>query len=285
MLEFVVDHIVDYRTYVVTPVGYRKALPFCPTQLSEHMVGDRYRVRRDGCHDFLLIVTKEGAGYMSQRGQTVQLTAGTAVVIDCEPYQTYGTVEGGTWHFRYFHFNALSMEGFRNSLLSKLTVVNIPDFDRVWDLMGEMYALCDSGLPAAYARLSHAVSDILTDMVCAEADGSGEQGGARSDMLELAAFIRENCAADLHIDDFCTLTNLSRHHLIRLFERHIGITPYRYMHLCRINRALILLQDDRLSVAQIADAVGYVNAAVFIRHFKAFHNITPAAYRSEMYLP
>ena len=129
MLEFVVDHIVDYRTYVVTPVGYRKALPFCPTQFSEHMVGDRYKVRRDGCHDFLLIVTKEGAGYMSQRGQTVQLTAGTAVVIDCEPYQTYGTVEGGTWHFRYFHFTALSMEGFRNSLLSKLTVVNISDFE------------------------------------------------------------------------------------------------------------------------------------------------------------
>lgn len=284
MLEFTPDHLTEYRGYAVTPVGFQKALPFCPTHLGEHSVGDRYAVRRDGRHDYLLIVTKGGAGYMTQRGQTVRLEAGSAVVIDCEPHQAYGTVPGETWHFRFIHFNALSIEGYRNALLSALTQVSLRDFDRVWTLMGEMYALCDASLPALHVQLSHAVSEILTEMVCSCA-ADGQEKGSRADMVELAAFIRENCVADLHVENFCTLTNLSRHHLIRLFESCIGVTPYRYMHLCRINRAqMLLLHNDRLSVEQIADAVGYVNAAVFIRHFKSFHGITPAAYRKEMRL-
>lgn len=287
MLEFVPDHIVEYGNHTVTPMGSQKALPFCPTLFGEHFEGERYFVRRSGQsaylrNSYLLIVTKEGAGYITHHGTTVRLSAGSAAVVACEPFQTYGTLPQQQWHFRYIHFTAATMEGYRHALLSRGTAVCLPDFERIWSLMAEMYALCDSGSPALYAQLSHAVSDILTAMVCADVQGDSEFDSGRADMLELASFIRENCAAELHIDDFCARANLSRHYLIRCFERHIGVTPYRYMHLCRINRAQTLLQDERLSAAQIADAVGYANAAIFTRHFKSFHGVTPAAYRRDM---
>jgi len=85
----------------------------------------------------------------------------------------------------------------------------------------------------------------------------------------------------LHLDDFIKEINLSKHHLIRLFEKETGITPYRFLHLCRIQRAQILLKSTEKSVTQIAYEVGYNDVTVFIRRFKSFTSFTPLAYRNK----
>ena len=85
----------------------------------------------------------------------------------------------------------------------------------------------------------------------------------------------------MHIDDFMRFTSLSRHYLIHVFERQMGMPPYRYLHMCRVNQAQVLLKTTDLPVAEIAERVGYNSAAVFIRHFRSFMGVTPGVYRSE----
>lgn len=101
----------------------------------------------------------------------------------------------------------------------------------------------------------------------------------REDIAALAAFIRSNFVENLHVEDFVKETHLSKHHLIRLFEKQIGLSPYRYLHLCRVRRAEILLRDSEYQVAQIAYGVGYNSPTVLIRHFRAFFGTTPGEYR------
>ena len=73
--------------------------------------------------------------------------------------------------------------------------------------------------------------------------------------------------------------NLSRHYLIHTFKKQIGISPYQYMHMCRINYSQTLLSETDMTISEIADKAGYNSTAVFIRHFKAFNKITPGKYR------
>ena len=101
----------------------------------------------------------------------------------------------------------------------------------------------------------------------------------REDIAALAAFIRDNFVENLHIEDFVKETHLSKHHLIRLFERQIGLSPYRYLHLCRVTHAGILLRDSDIPVGEIAYGVGYNSPTVLIRHFRAFFGMTPGEYR------
>lgn len=109
--------------------------------------------------------------------------------------------------------------------------------------------------------------------------GPGDPKAEREDIARLASFIRENFVEELHIEDFVKETHLSKHHLIRLFEKQTGVTPYRYLNLCRVRHAGKLLRHTDIPVAAIAYGVGYNSATVLIRHFRAVCGMTPGEYR------
>ncbi len=84
----------------------------------------------------------------------------------------------------------------------------------------------------------------------------------------------------------CTLSALAEENgmeissLSRLIRRHTGCTFTELLHTARFNRAVALLADTGLSVADIAIAVGYENTAFFYRSFAKRFGCTPAEYRA-----
>lgn len=282
MLEFNLDFTADSPTHSLTLSGVQQLLPFHAVECGQFHMGEQYYTRRDGLDNYLLIVTTEGCGRMSWLGQSCVLEPGSAVLIDCELYQDYGTMPGKEWHFYYLHFNALSMEGYRNVLLRKLTPVSLRSPDEVEKSIRRLYNVSFESNVASYATISHLISGILTEMVCSLADnGENDARLNRTDIASLTQFIRNNFDKELHIDDFIKHTRLSRHYLIHVFERQIGMSPYRYLHMCRVNHAQVLLKTTDMTVAEIAYSIGYSSPAVFIRHFKSFNGVTPRIYRSE----
>ena len=67
--------------------------------------------------------------------------------------------------------------------------------------------------------------------------------------------------------------------LSRLFRKHTGCTFTELLHTARFNRAIVLLRDTDLSVADIAATVGYENTGFFYRRFAQRYGCTPAEYR------
>jgi AraC-like DNA-binding protein len=65
----------------------------------------------------------------------------------------------------------------------------------------------------------------------------------------------------------------------RKFAKRFGITPVAYRRALRLNEAarLTWARPD-LSVAAIAELVGFDDEPHFHRAFRAFHGTTPAAY-------
>jgi AraC-like DNA-binding protein len=69
-------------------------------------------------------------------------------------------------------------------------------------------------------------------------------------------------------------------HLCRLFHAEYGISPLKYVHALRIDRARLLLRDTTLSVSEIAAKIGFRDLSYFCQLFRKMTGYTPLHYRN-----
>ena len=71
----------------------------------------------------------------------------------------------------------------------------------------------------------------------------------------------------------------SRSRFAEAFRRALNLTPFEYIKRCRNHLALDLLARHELSVADIAEQLGYSSASIFTRNFAEEFGETPGQYR------
>jgi AraC family transcriptional regulator len=86
----------------------------------------------------------------------------------------------------------------------------------------------------------------------------------------------------LSLAEMATAAGLSVTHFTRAFRRHTGNTPHNYIVRRRMQRAVSILRDSRISVAETADAVGFSTPAHFVATFRNAMGVTPAALRDAL---
>ena len=84
------------------------------------------------------------------------------------------------------------------------------------------------------------------------------------------------CDPDLDIKSICDVGFLSRSNLYRLFLNHFGISPKQYIIKLRMNKALSLLIDGKLSVTEISLSCGFGDDKYFSRVFKNTYGYPPS---------
>ena len=72
-------------------------------------------------------------------------------------------------------------------------------------------------------------------------------------------------------------------HLTRLFDKHLGHTPARYLWRLREERAVGLLRDTGLSVGEIADRTGFASPFHLSRRIRHRYGLSPRALRAQMW--
>lgn len=71
-------------------------------------------------------------------------------------------------------------------------------------------------------------------------------------------------------------------HLSRVFKKNTGTNFSEYLSDRKLEEAArLLLQDNKIKVAEIADMLGYGNPTYFLSRFKAKYGVSPSAYRKE----
>lgn len=88
--------------------------------------------------------------------------------------------------------------------------------------------------------------------------------------------------AALALSGMAEAASLSVSHFVRAFRRQHGITPYQYLLRRRIERAVMLLRVPGVSVAEVADSVGFSTPAHFVATFRAVMGVTPGAAREAL---
>ena len=84
---------------------------------------------------------------------------------------------------------------------------------------------------------------------------------------------------DLSLPTISEQSGVTPQHLTRLFRKKLGCTVAEYLHSYRITCGKKLLAETDLSVAAIAQQVGYNSTNTFTYNFRHCEGITPANYR------
>lgn len=86
-------------------------------------------------------------------------------------------------------------------------------------------------------------------------------------------------AQPLDVPALARIAFVSQAHFVRTFRGVFGETPHRYLQRRRVERAMFLLRESRLSVTDICFEVGFGSPGTFSRTFRDIVGVSPREYR------
>lgn len=90
-------------------------------------------------------------------------------------------------------------------------------------------------------------------------------------------YIHHNVTNPIRLSTLADIAGVSPYHLIRVFGREFGVSPYAYVKQLRVVHAQRMLREG-LSATEVAFAVGFSDQSHLNRAFKAMIGVTPGAF-------
>lgn len=91
--------------------------------------------------------------------------------------------------------------------------------------------------------------------------------------------IRANPSGEKPVRRLAEENGMEIHMLMRLFRKHLGVSPLEYRNRLRIEEAKRHLAHSTLSMKEIAERLGYRNALYFSTAFRKRTGVSPSLYR------
>ncbi|MGH7074542.1 MAG: helix-turn-helix domain-containing protein [Stellaceae bacterium] len=104
-------------------------------------------------------------------------------------------------------------------------------------------------------------------------------GLAKTQLRRVIEYIDANIASELTLPELARVAGLSAHHFGQAFKATTGRPPHQYVIEKRIHRARELLRDGRISIAEIAQTVGFSSQSHLTINFRRVIGVTPARFR------
>ena len=102
------------------------------------------------------------------------------------------------------------------------------------------------------------------------------------ELMRVLQLIEERMESIASVKDLCEALFMSQSTMLRLFRRHLGVSPYEYLDARRLVMARNYLSEGK-SVTDAAALTGFTSTSVFIRLFRRRFGITPLKYRQMTY--
>ncbi len=102
--------------------------------------------------------------------------------------------------------------------------------------------------------------------------------GADARVATVRQILDDRTAENVGLDELAAAAGVSRFHLIRVFHRRYGLTPFAYQRNRRIEKARAVLRTGK-SIADAAAAAGFADQSHLGRSFRAVMGSTPGEYR------
>ncbi len=92
-------------------------------------------------------------------------------------------------------------------------------------------------------------------------------------------FIAEHYCEKIYIEKLADMIGVSADYFTKMFKDSIGKTPIEYINGLRINRAMQLLSETDISMAEISESTGFCNPNYFHKIFKQYMDTSPLVFR------
>ena len=108
-----------------------------------------------------------------------------------------------------------------------------------------------------------------------------EEASEPVEILQAKDYIQTHLTGKLSLDAIANAIGSSKYHFCHSFKQATGIAPWQYVIQQRIKLAKQLLKDNRLSIVQVSDRLGYRSPSQFSNFFRQHVGVTPSVYRNQ----
>lgn len=282
-LDYLLDISDKSYNFPHTPNSMSLKMPFYLYDIGHFHSGSDYFTEREGVDNYLLFYTLSGSGKLIYRDCEYTIREKQAVLINCYEYQYYKTGDEGLWDFQYIHLNGSACSNYMDLINeNSLNIIDISLDSCLEDCFNEIIRLKTTDEPLTEVKFSMLLTNIITDLVI------NRFNNVKSDLVsqhkELVngaiSYIHKNYSKKISLDELAGFVHISKYHLIRIFNKQLGTSPYEYLINFRINKSKKLLKETSLSVNEISTEVGYNDVTNFIRDFKKYLGTTPLKYKN-----
>jgi transcriptional regulator GlxA family with amidase domain len=105
------------------------------------------------------------------------------------------------------------------------------------------------------------------------------QANAKGVLKGLPEWISENPRRDLSVQELATKAGMSERNFSRVFARQMGMTPAKFVEALRIDQATYHLENEALSLEEVAHKSGFRTSERMRRAFKRNLQVLPVTYR------
>ncbi len=265
----------DY--YVHTPGKSAREMFFYPLQCGHFIYEAGYSLRRESYDSFLLMYIQKGSLVLDLENQTVPVSAGCFVLLDCYRSHAYASESG--WECLWCHFDGIVARQWYTAVTARLgNAFVLPDPSA----LGRLTAIYDTfaaGSPVHEPLMSKYLSDILTAFLLSAPLENGSR--SHTNMAEeIMTYINEHFTENITVEELAAKAGLSPCHFIRIFRKEAGFTPHEYLIHTRLSTARYLLKNSDRAVKDICFRSGFSSESVFCSSFKKHFGMTPAQYRA-----
>ena len=99
---------------------------------------------------------------------------------------------------------------------------------------------------------------------------------------QIVRYINEHFYEIEDIEQVAERFYISKYHLCRIFNKNLGLPLVAYLNTIKIRAAIELIQNEKLTLTDIATRCGFNSSSYFCKVFKAEKGISPTAYRKQM---
>ncbi len=235
-------------------------------------------------HEELVIaVTERGGSEFRSRGICEQAEPGTVLVFN--PGEPHSGRMGWSerWRYRAFYLGDVVLEQFAEDL--DVMPEALPHFleNKLQDRR-----LCQSFL-ALHSSAEHSGSilqkqtellSVLANLFVTHGTPAPKLqglGNEQSRISEVLQYLSDNYEDNVTLNELAQLSDMSTFHLIRSFNKAVGLSPYAFLTQVRVRRAREMLETGA-PLAEVAAAVGLYDQSALNRHFKRVYGVTPGQY-------
>ena len=234
-----------------------------------HVKWDRHH-REIGYHR--LYLPTEGNADIRLYDRTVHLTPGNIYFIPA--FSVLESAIAGQMNKYYIHFQSDSpIFTLYRYLSGKYSVKSNSASEFLFKTVVENYADPTLG---AHLKVQGALDLIMSDFIC---DITAERQSL-SRFREVLEFIDDNYRTNVNISELAAIMNISSMYFSNYFKSTFNISPKQYILNKRLAESQRLLLESRMSIKEIAYAVGFENENYFSEFFSAKVGISALKFRN-----
>lgn len=250
--------------------------------------------------DYELIVMTQGVLYLEYNGERYTVPTGQYLLLPpCEgqPNMRHG-FQPSDCEFYWLHFATADAEKeyYKNppytygneiyapsdQLLRLPLQGKVPVPDKLVVLMRQLQNNVRAGYPQR--ALDYETSTVLWDLHCqllleVHVKDHAQEDPSKQMYMDILDYVRANAATGLRVEDVAKHFGYNAKYLSHLFIKLGGMPLKQYILRFRMDSANLLLADTNLSIADIAQRIGYEDAHNFSRAYKKVMGVSPSDYR------